>query len=239
MGKAGEMLKKLREEAMLNRKEFVGQGPFTWDDEIQRNLERGKIYMRIDPHLNELVRAGLVKKDSELYHLFTTAIKEDWKERKANLANKSAKQEDPEPIIVEKIVLQDRIVEVPVEVPVEKIVLQDRIVEVPVEKIVEKEKIVEVPVEKIVEKEKIVEVPVEKVVEKIKRVEVPVERIIQRQVVVPLSRYPLLVIGLIIFLAGIVVGDRINSGYIAFGSVMLGGTLFMIGLAAPDTFDKG
>ena len=64
--------------------------------------------------------------------------------------------QDPPPVVVEKIV--------------------EKRVEVPVEKIVEKR--VEVPVEKIVEK--IVEVPVEKIVEKIveveKRVEVPVEK---------------------------------------------------------------
>ncbi len=67
--------------------------------------------------------------------------------------------QDPPPVVVEKIV------EKRVEVPVEKIV--EKRVEVPVEKIVEK--IVEVPVEKIVEKivevEKRVEVPVEKIVE--------------------------------------------------------------------------
>ena len=75
--------------------------------------------------------------------------------------------QDPPPVVVEKIV------EKRVEVPVEKIV--EKIVEVPVEKIVEK--IVEVPVEKIVEKivevEKRVEVPVEKIVEKIVEVEKP------------------------------------------------------------------
>ena len=69
--------------------------------------------------------------------------------------------QDPPPVVVEKIV------EKRVEVPVEKIV--EKRVEVPVEKIVEK--IVEVPVEKIVEK--IVEVPVEKIVEKIVEVEKP------------------------------------------------------------------
>ena len=81
--------------------------------------------------------------------------------------------QDPPPVVVEKIV------EKRVEVPVEKIV--EKIVEVPVEKIVEKivevEKRVEVPVEKIVEKivevEKRVEVPVEKIVEKIVEVEKP------------------------------------------------------------------
>ena len=57
--------------------------------------------------------------------------------------------QDPPPVVVEKIV--------------------EKRVEVPVEKIVEK--IVEVPVEKIVEK--IVEVPVEKIVEKIVEVEKP------------------------------------------------------------------
>ena len=75
--------------------------------------------------------------------------------------------QDPPPVVVEKIV------EKRVEVPVEKIV--EKRVEVPVEKIVEK--IVEVPVEKIVEKivevEKLVEVPVEKIVEKIVEVEKP------------------------------------------------------------------
>ena len=75
--------------------------------------------------------------------------------------------QDPPPVVVEKIV------EKRVEIPVEKIV--EKIVEVPVEKIVEK--IVEVPVEKIVEKivevEKRVEVPVEKIVEKIVEVEKP------------------------------------------------------------------
>ena len=77
--------------------------------------------------------------------------------------------QDPPPVVVEKIV------EKRVEVPVEKIV--EKIVEVPVEKIVEVEKRVEVPVEKIVEKivevEKRVEVPVEKIVEKIVEVEKP------------------------------------------------------------------
>ena len=77
--------------------------------------------------------------------------------------------QDPPPVVVEKIV------EKRVEVPVEKIV--EKIVEVPVEKIVEKivevEKRVEVPVEKIVEVEKRVEVPVEKIVEKIVEVEKP------------------------------------------------------------------
>lgn len=107
-----------------------------------------------------------------------------------------------------KPVVQDRIVEVPVEKIVEKIVEKpvDRIVEVPVEKIVEKiievpvEKIVEVPVEKIVEKpvEKIVEVPVEKIVEvpveKIvevpvdRIVEVPVEKIVEKIVEVPVEK---------------------------------------------------
>ena len=75
--------------------------------------------------------------------------------------------QDPPPVVVEKIV------EKRVEVPVEKIV--EKRVEVPFEKIVEK--IVEVPVEKIVEKivevEKRVEVPVEKIVEKIVEVEKP------------------------------------------------------------------
>ncbi len=71
--------------------------------------------------------------------------------------------QDPPPVVVEKIV------EKRVEVPVEKIV--EKRVEVPVEKIVEK--IVEVPVEKIVEVEKRVEVPVEKIVEKIVEVEKP------------------------------------------------------------------
>ena len=71
--------------------------------------------------------------------------------------------QDPPPVVVEKIV------EKRVEVPVEKIV--EKSVEVPVEKIVEK--IVEVPVEKIVEVEKRVEVPVEKIVEKIVEVEKP------------------------------------------------------------------
>ena len=74
--------------------------------------------------------------------------------------------QDPPPVVVEKIV----------EKPVEKIV--EKIVEVPVEKIVEKEVRVEVPVEKIVEK--IVEKPVEKIVEKI--VEVPVEKIVEKVV---------------------------------------------------------
>ena len=59
--------------------------------------------------------------------------------------------QDPPPVVVEKIV--------------------EKRVEVPVEKIVEK--IVEVPVEKIVEVEKRVEVPVEKIVEKIVEVEKP------------------------------------------------------------------
>jgi outer membrane biosynthesis protein TonB len=63
--------------------------------------------------------------------------------------------QDPPPVVVEKIV------EKRVEVPVEKIV--EKIVEVPVEKIVEK----------IVEVEKRVEVPVEKIVEKIVEVEKP------------------------------------------------------------------
>ena len=75
--------------------------------------------------------------------------------------------QDPPPVVVEKIV------EKRVEVPVEKIV--EKRVEVPVEKIVEKEVIKEVPVEveKIVEVEKRVEVPVEKIVEKIVEVEKP------------------------------------------------------------------
>ena len=63
--------------------------------------------------------------------------------------------QDPPPVVVEKIV------EKRVEVPVEKIV--EKRVEVPVEKIVEK----------IVEVEKRVEVPVEKIVEKIVEVEKP------------------------------------------------------------------
>ena len=63
--------------------------------------------------------------------------------------------QDPPPVVVEKIV------EKSVEVPVEKIV--EKIVEVPVEKIVEKT----------VEVEKRVEVPVEKIVEKIVEVEKP------------------------------------------------------------------
>ena len=63
--------------------------------------------------------------------------------------------QDPPPVVVEKIV------EKRVEVPVEKIV--EKIVEVPLEKIVEK----------IVEVEKRVEVPVEKIVEKIVEVEKP------------------------------------------------------------------
>lgn len=63
--------------------------------------------------------------------------------------------QDPPPVVVEKIV------EKRVEVPVEKIV--EKIVEVPVEKIVEKT----------VEVEKRVEVPVEKIVEKIVEVEKP------------------------------------------------------------------
>jgi hypothetical protein len=101
------------------------------------------------------------------------------------------------PIIVEKEIKVpvERIVEVPVEriveVPVERIVEVpvEKIVEVPVEKIVEVpvEKIVEVPVEKIVEVpvEKIVEVPVEKIVEVPveKIVEVPVEKIVEVPVV--------------------------------------------------------
>ena len=84
----------------------------------------------------------------------------------------------PQTIIQEKIV----------EVPVEKIV--ERIVEVPIDRIVEKIvevpveviKTVEVPVEKIVEK--IVEIPVEKIVEipveVIKTVEVPVEKVVEK-----------------------------------------------------------
>lgn len=68
-------------------------------------------------------------------------------------------------------------------------IIQEKIVEVPVEKIVER--IVEVPVEKIVEK--IVEVPVEKIVERIVEVpvevikEVPVEKIVERIVEKPVQ----------------------------------------------------
>ena len=64
---------------------------------------------------------------------------------------------EPAEKIVEKVVVK----EVRVEVPVEKVVVKEVRVEVPVEKLVE------VPVEKIVEKEVRVEVPVEKIVEKI------------------------------------------------------------------------
>ena len=79
--------------------------------------------------------------------------------------------QDPPPVVVEKIV----------EKPVEKIV--EKIVEVPVEKIVEK--IVEVPVEKIVEKEVRVEVPVEKIVEKVVEKVVEVEPPPRKGIVVP------------------------------------------------------
>jgi len=90
-----------------------------------------------------------------------------------------------EPVIEERVVEVERIVEV----PVEKIVEVERVVEVPVEKVVTQavpifqDKIVEVPVEveKIVEIEKIVEkeVPVEviKEVEVERIVEVPVDRV--------------------------------------------------------------
>jgi len=78
-----------------------------------------------------------------------------------------------------RVVMQvERIVEVIKEVPVERIVHEERIVEVPVEKYVEVpvEKIVyqDKPVEKIVYQDRVVEVPVDKIVE------VPVDRFVDR-----------------------------------------------------------
>lgn len=79
---------------------------------------------------------------------------------------------------VERIVHEERIVEVPVEkyveVPVEKIVYQDK----PVEKIVYQDRVVEVPVDKIVE------VPVDRFVDRIVEVvkEVPVDREVEKVV---------------------------------------------------------
>jgi hypothetical protein len=86
------------------------------------------------------------------------------------------------PVEVEKVVVEERIVEV----PVEKIVYQDRAV--PVDRIVEVERIVE----KIVEKRVEVPVPYEVHVpyEKEVRVEVPVERIVYRDVPVPVQMSP-------------------------------------------------
>ena len=88
-----------------------------------------------------------------------------------------APDEDPPPVIEEKIV------EVPVEVEkiVEKIVEKEVRVEVPVEKIVEK----------IVEKEVRVEVPVEKIVEKIIEVEPPARtQIVDAEVVDAVGAQP-------------------------------------------------
>lgn len=93
-----------------------------------------------------------------------------------------------------KVIEKEVIKEIKVEVPVETIVEKEVIKEVPVEveKIVEKVITKEVPVEKIVEKEvikeveKIVEVPVEtiieKEVEKIVEVKVPVEKVVTKEV---------------------------------------------------------
>ena len=108
---------------------------------------------------------------------------------------KEVRVEVPVEKVVEKEVVKEVRVEVPVEKVVEKEVVKEVRVEVPVEKVVEKEVVkevrVEVPVEKIVEKEVIkevrVEVPVEKVVEKevVKevRVEVPVEKVVEKEVI--------------------------------------------------------
>ena len=86
---------------------------------------------------------------------------------------------DPDPVVVEKVVVK--------EVPVEKIV--EKIVEVPVEKIVEKVVVKEVPVEKVVEK--IVEVPVEKIVEKIVEVDPPPRTaIVEPEVVEAIAERP-------------------------------------------------
>ncbi len=69
--------------------------------------------------------------------------------------------------IEEKWVEKEVIVEKRVEVPVEVIKEVEKIVEVPVDRIIEKEVIKEIPVEKIVTKEVIKEVPIEKIVTKI------------------------------------------------------------------------
>ena len=87
--------------------------------------------------------------------------------------------QDPPPVVVEKIV------EKRVEIPVEKIV--EKIVEVPVEKIVEK--IVEVPVEKIVEVEKVVEV------EPPTRTEIVVPEVVEPVASVPPAKSPKSIFG--------------------------------------------
>ena len=70
-------------------------------------------------------------------------------------------------VVQEKWVEKEVIVEKRVEIPVEVIKEIEKVVEVPVDRIIEVEKIVEVPVEVVVEKEIIKEVPVEKIVTKI------------------------------------------------------------------------
>eukprot|EP00286_Rhodomonas_abbreviata_P023749 CAMPEP_0181294034 /NCGR_PEP_ID=MMETSP1101-20121128/3381_1 /TAXON_ID=46948 /ORGANISM="Rhodomonas abbreviata, Strain Caron Lab Isolate" /LENGTH=558 /DNA_ID=CAMNT_0023398657 /DNA_START=116 /DNA_END=1792 /DNA_ORIENTATION=- len=78
------------------------------------------------------------------------------------------------PVFVDKIVFKE------VPVPVDKIVYQDRMVEI--ERVIEKEVMVPTLVERVVEVEKLVpvtkEVPVEKIVEVVKQIEVPVEKIV-------------------------------------------------------------
>ena len=69
--------------------------------------------------------------------------------------------------VQEKWVEKEVIVEKRVEIPVEVIKEIEKVVEVPVDRIIEVEKIVEVPIEIVVEKEVIREVPVEKIVTKI------------------------------------------------------------------------
>ena len=73
--------------------------------------------------------------------------------------------------IKEKVVYQDKIIEV----PIEKVVYQDKIIEVPIKEFVEVEKIVEVKKEvpRIIEKEVIVEVPKVETVEKYVGIPVP------------------------------------------------------------------
>ena len=80
---------------------------------------------------------------------------------------------------VEKEVIVEKRVEIPVEVIKEVVKIEYVEVEKPVEKIVHKEIIKEVPVEKVVEIIK--EIPVEKVVEVIK--EIPVEKVVIKDVI--------------------------------------------------------
>jgi len=130
-------------------------------------------------NLNDLLVSSVVKKS------FTTGFNIE----RYGLLNTDGAQDK----VVEKEVIREKRVEIPVEVIKEVVKIEYVEVEKPVEKIVEKEVIKEiikeVPVEKLVEKEVIreviKEVPVDRVVEKVVEVikEIPVEKVVIKDVI--------------------------------------------------------